>query len=151
MFAGWAESELWHDGPIPYEAARLDASLVTRLQEWANEHYRAYAEQGDSPTGTRDRLAHHGVALAQEVAQQLGDGFIVEVDDPTHPGRLRLRGDGRPASPEAAAALRARAINARARQEQLRKSAQDRTYYWTASSSTAGPAGADDGAEARPE
>lgn len=133
LFAGWAESELWHGGPIPYEDARLDPLLVTRLHDWAREcHRTVLVDNRDSATDTSQELAHRGIALAKEVAQQLGDGFIVEMDDPTSASKLQLRGRGRAANPDAAAALRARADATHRRHDTVQQLLKGGTGAWVA-------------------
>ncbi len=108
LFAGWAESELWYGGPIPYDDLGLDADLVAGLRAWAAECYdHARIElDGGEPQPTDD-LRSAAVGLDRRVAIAVGDGFAGEVDDPDDGDEPQRISEELPAhDPAAAAALR---------------------------------------------
>ncbi|GAA3698893.1 hypothetical protein GCM10022377_09870 [Zhihengliuella alba] len=121
-FPGWAGSLLWWPFPLDYEETALPAELVSELRDWeARWEARSSAAMGgddaDLDAGTDADVAEATeqqrqlVALATRVAEELGAGYCIELDDPDAqvplhlpPRKLRLA-SSRPGSPDVVAAF----------------------------------------------
>lgn len=104
MIPDCAETVLWLDGPVDYEHSGLSPELIRGLQEWEQ----SYCESLDSDLEWRSPKAARaftavGIDMAGQVADELGDEFVVEFasydnDAPTHTVRSLGPGSNNAAS-----------------------------------------------------
>jgi len=103
MFPDYAGTVLWYGGgPVDYEDAHLPAGLVADLEAWEASYDDGLDDELE--WCSRDLAKAHeaqGAELARRVAEALGSAFVIQGDGG------RVRSDGPPTSPEAAAAFTA--------------------------------------------
>ncbi|MFD1714003.1 hypothetical protein ACFSBZ_05925 [Amnibacterium flavum] len=105
---GYAGTVLWFvGGPVDYPDSGLSDQLCDDLAEWERVYDEAMVP--DFAWGSIDKERAHseeGLRLARVVAEEVGDAFEVEVDDPDSSDSGRIKGVGQGANPAAAAAFR---------------------------------------------
>ena len=104
LFPDYADSVIWFRGPVSYEATHLDARLIADLQTWDATYYAGLSSDYSWRTPQLMTQFHaEGARLARRLADQLGDGFLVEYD--LGESHRRVRGAGPARNPDAAAAF----------------------------------------------
>ncbi|WP_044495151.1 hypothetical protein [Nesterenkonia massiliensis] len=96
FFPDYADTVLWFQGPVPYDASGLSAELVRDLEVWERFYYEALGpdQEWKSPE-LASRFTVRGDHLAARVAKELGRRYEVEFqsyepDVPVH--RFRATG-----------------------------------------------------------
>lgn len=99
MFPDYADTVLWLDGPVDYERTALSPGLIRELQAWEWSYYDALDADFNwkSPVDART-FTQTGIDLAGQVANQLGEEFVVEFASyetaaPTHTVQSRRLAD----------------------------------------------------------
>ena len=122
LFPDYAGSPVWFSEPVPYEVSRLSGDLVRDLQVWEESYYRGlHKEFAWRSDAMRSAFTVEGKRLARWLADELGDEFSVEYDNPAMSGKHRVRGSGPPRNPAAAAAFRQLANDAQAEHDRIRR------------------------------
>ena len=121
MFPDYADTVLWFGGPVDYDRAGLTQELVHDLRNWERSYYDSLTSgQEWKSTDLARRFTLEGNALAQRVADELGDGYQIvfrsyEQDAPSR----RFRGTGPALNPRAAAAFAELAAVLRAEHDEV--------------------------------
>lgn len=107
MFPDYAGTVLWFNDPIDYDTAKLSEDLTRDLSLWEQSYYDGL--NGDyewKSLGLARRFAAQGERLAQRVADELGDGFEIELATFVEDAPIRkFRGRGPALNRSAAAAF----------------------------------------------
>ena len=121
MFPDYADTVLWFNEPIDYATARLSAALTQELSRWEQSYYDGLNRDYEwkSP-GLARQFGVAGERLAQRVADELGDGFEIELvasvgDMPDR----KFRSNGPALNPQAAQVFDALAIEIKALEEEV--------------------------------
>jgi hypothetical protein len=115
LFVGHANSVIWFSDPVPYEESHLTGGLVGDMREWEQSYYAGLDD--DFEWRSAELPGQHnaeGRKLALRLAEEIGNGFQVELHEAgASPPWPLIRSDEPASNPEAAAAFRARADAAR--------------------------------------
>ncbi|MDD0858594.1 hypothetical protein NHF46_14175 [Arthrobacter alpinus] len=109
LFPDYADTVLWLHGPVTYADAKLSPALVADMEAWEGSYYASL--DGNQAWKSRSGAAQFtatGSELAQRLAKELGDGFVVEFHS-YEPGSSRqlFRSEQHSRNPAAAEAFRA--------------------------------------------
>lgn len=144
LFVGHAESPVWFPDSRGFEEMHLDDELTDALRAWDAEWYSSRRSDDFEWVGTTPEIEHdrRRVDLAYRLSRALGSEFVVEVDPAversgphahTAPEKLRIRSDGPPLQPAAAAQFTVWADDERAERERLQRAVHERepgdTWY----------------------
>jgi len=145
LFVGHAESPVWFSDCRGFEEMQLDDELTSALRTWDADWYSSRRSDDFEWVGATPEIEHdrRGVDLAYRISRALGSEFLVEVAPAAdRAGRgphlvqekLRIRSDGPPQQPAAAAQFTIWAEELRAERELFRAAAdeRDRGETWTA-------------------
>lgn len=79
MFPDYADTVLWLVFPVDYEDTALSPGLIRELEAWERSYYEALDADFNwkSPEDAR-AFTKTGIDLAGQVANQLGEEFVVE-------------------------------------------------------------------------
>jgi hypothetical protein len=137
LFVGHAESPVWFPDPRGFEEMHLDDNLTDALRAWDAEWYSSRRPDDFEWIGATPEIEHdrRRVDLAYRISRALGSEFVVEVDPAversshggyTVPEKLRIRSDGPPLQPEAAAQFTVWADLEHAERERFQRAVDER-------------------------
>ncbi len=137
LFVGHAESPVWFPDPRGFDEMHLDDNLTDALRAWDAEWYSSRRTDDFEWIGAAPEIEHlrRGVDLAYRISRALGSEFVVEVDPAversnhggyTAPEKLRIRSDGPPLQPAAAAQFTVWADHERAERERFQRAVPER-------------------------
>ncbi|WP_231440721.1 hypothetical protein [Brevibacterium zhoupengii] len=79
MFPDYADTVLWLVFPIDYEDTGLSPDLISQLDAWEQSYYDALDADFDWKSAREARaFTQSGIDLAGQVANELGEEFVVE-------------------------------------------------------------------------
>lgn len=118
MFPDYADTVLWFREPIDYEDAKLSAGLTEDLKRWEQSFYEGLNRDYEFKSEALARKSvEEGKVLAQRVADELGENFVIELQEDDPNGRYRAKGPA--LNTEAAAAFDALALKLQAEDEEV--------------------------------
>jgi len=118
MFPDFADTVLWFTEPIDYEDAKLSAGLTEDLKRWEQSFYEGLNRDYEFKSEAQARKSvEEEKILAQHVADELGENFVIELQEDDPNGRYRAKGPTLNA--QAAAAFDALALEVQAEEEEV--------------------------------
>ncbi|WP_141362747.1 hypothetical protein [Glutamicibacter uratoxydans] len=118
MFPDYADTVLWFRNPIRYEDSKLSADLVEDLKRWEQSFYEGLNRDYEFKSETLAcRFVEDGKILAQRVADELGENFVIELQEDNAAGRYQAKRQALNA--EAAVAFDAMALEVQAEDEEV--------------------------------
>lgn len=80
MFPDYADTVLWFGGPVAYRFSGLTPELVRGLKDWEQSYYDSLTPDLEWKSAELVRqFTEEGEHLARRVADELGDGYEVEL------------------------------------------------------------------------
>jgi hypothetical protein len=120
MFPDYADTVLWFDGPVDYDLTGLTPDLLHALTAWEQSYYSLTSDFDWTSEDAARRFTAEGNLLARRVADEIGDGYDVELAtyEENVPAR-RFRGTGPALNAQAAAAFAVLTAAVQAEQEEV--------------------------------
>jgi hypothetical protein len=123
MFPDYADTVLWFEGPVDYDLTGLTPDLLHDLTAWEQSYYDSLTSDFDwTSEDEARRFTAEGNLLARRVADEIGDGYDVELatyEENAPARRFRGRDPALNARAAAAFAVLAAAAAAEAEEEEV--------------------------------
>lgn len=105
IFPDYGDTVLWLVFPVDYEDSGLSAELISQMDAWERSYYQALDADFNWKSAEHARVfTHTGIELAGQVANELGEEYIVEFASYEHAAPMYTVQSRRPADNESAAA-----------------------------------------------
>lgn len=105
MFPDYGDTVLWLVFPVDYEDSGLSSELISQLDAWERSYYQALDADFNWKSAENARVfTKTGIDLAGQVANELGEEYVVEFASYEHAAPTYTVQSRRPADNESAAA-----------------------------------------------